>query len=332
MDKVYRKQRRKQAQYLKQEPHSDITFQEQPSVHVFIGNGGLKNGIPRELLVHILDSLSNPSGSKYTDKSPALETVESLKQLYLPSGKDYAFATFTSAAVAATAVSFLNGVCIQEECYKNETLLSYLSPAVLNGPPVHLYLSFVDKIPSNVQPGSRKAEEDCRGMDYPPGLIFVQDFISAQEEIELTKFFKISTDFDKTLTSTPLETVTDEATMLKPIESSGKDTIETFQCFPSSQSNDLLTTSNTTPITEVKDSTVCSCYAPKAALKNRHVMHYGYEFLYGANIIDPSHPLPGGLPGVCEFLLNRIVKRGLVTEDGRPDQLTVNEYLPGAGM
>lgn len=321
MDKAHRKQKRKQAQYLKQEPNSDVTFQDQSSVHVFIGNGGLKNGVPRELLEHILDSLTNPPGT------PSLKSMESLKQLYLPSGKDYAFATFISAAVAAKAVSSLNGVCIQDECYKDATLPSYMSPAVLNGPPVHLYLSFVDKIPSDIHLVSRKAEEDCHDIDYPPGLILVHDFISAQEEIELIKLFKISTDVNKTLTSTPLGTVTDVAT---PVESSGKDITET-----SNLSKDMLATekllqsSNTTTIAEVKDWTTS---APKAALKNRHVMHYGYEFLYGANSVDPSHPLPGGLPSVCGYLLDRIVKRGLVTEDGRPDQLTVNEYLPGAGM
>lgn len=310
MDKVRKKQRRKQAQYLRQEPDADANFQEEPSVHVFIGNGGLKNGIPRELLEHLLGS---PSGSKSSHK---LDTV---KSIYLPSGKDYAFATFTSKAIAAQAVSSLNGICIQEACCKDETLTRYLSPAVLNGPPVHLYLSFTDKIPSNIQSISRTTEEVKWDMDYPPGLILVHDFISAQEERELIKFFKITHEIGST----------SQPDVLDDTETSDKCTTGTFHCEDLVTKEKVLHSSYTTPVTELTDSIA---HAPKAALKNRYVMHYGYEFLYGANTVDPSHPLPGGLPGICKSLLDRMVKRGLVTEDGQPDQLTVNEYLPGAGM
>ena len=66
-----------------------------------------------------------------------------------------------------------------------------------------------------------------------------------------------------------------------------------------------------------------------AHLKLRSVCHYGYEFLYGLNTIDPSQPLPGGLPDICDPILKRMIVNGL-TED-IPDQLTVNIYKPGAG-
>ena len=65
-------------------------------------------------------------------------------------------------------------------------------------------------------------------------------------------------------------------------------------------------------------------------LKLRTVHHYGYEFLYGSNTVDPSRPLPGGLPSICDFLIQRMIATGLV--EHHPDQLTVNEYQPGAGI
>ena len=65
-------------------------------------------------------------------------------------------------------------------------------------------------------------------------------------------------------------------------------------------------------------------------LKLRTVHHYGYEFLYGINTVDPSRPLPGGIPKICDFLLDGIQRTGLVAYS--PDQLTVNKYLPGAGI
>lgn len=66
-----------------------------------------------------------------------------------------------------------------------------------------------------------------------------------------------------------------------------------------------------------------------AHLKLRSVCHYGYEFLYGLNTIDPSQPLPGGLPDICDPILKRMIVNGLT--DDIPDQLTVNIYKPGAG-
>lgn len=59
-------------------------------------------------------------------------------------------------------------------------------------------------------------------------------------------------------------------------------------------------------------------------------MHYGYEFLYASSNVDPDSPLPGGLPSVCIPMLRRAVDSKLVSQI--PDQLTVNEYPPGAGI
>ena len=168
-DKIHRKQKRKQAQYLKQEPDTDVTFQEEPSAHLFIGNGGLKNGVSKEILEHILNSTN-------------------LSQLYLPSGKDYAFAIFPRVSDASKVLLSLNGVCIQDVCKDNERVMSSLPPAVLSGPPVHLYFSYVNKIPQNIK---------CIAMDaneFPPGLHLLQEFITVHEEDQLLKFFTFSGD------------------------------------------------------------------------------------------------------------------------------------------
>ena len=66
-----------------------------------------------------------------------------------------------------------------------------------------------------------------------------------------------------------------------------------------------------------------------AHLKLRSVRHYGYKFLYGLNTIDPSQPLSGGLPDICDPILKRMIVNGLT--ENIPDQLTVNIYKPGAG-
>jgi alkylated DNA repair protein alkB family protein 8 len=65
------------------------------------------------------------------------------------------------------------------------------------------------------------------------------------------------------------------------------------------------------------------------SLKHRRVRHYGYEFIYGVNNVDPQKPLPQGIPSECDDVLDRILELGYVKK--RPDQLTVNQYEPGQG-
>ncbi len=283
-DKVHRKVRRKQAQYLKQEPETDIGFQEEPSVHLFIGNGGLKNGVPREILEHIL----NP-----------LQSEGYLEQLYLPSGKDYAFVTFTSMMFASQCLVSMNGVCIAEVCRSNETFLQSLPSALLHGPPVHLYMSYVNKIPSSILGCGVPKRTECS--QFPPGLTLLEDFVSIHEEDQLLKFFSF------------------ECETLQPNIKSG--------------TNHGIVSTNDEPQQKtivVKRTGGDECSPPKATLKHRQVMHFGYEFLYGSNLVDPNNPLPGRLPTITHPLLDRMMERGLITH--HPDQLTVNRYNPGAGI
>ena len=83
------------------------------------------------------------------------------------------------------------------------------------------------------------------------------------------------------------------------------------------------------------DNVPVSCSGPsdvslaRRELKHRKVIHYGYEFNYATNNVDPAKSLPGGLPEVCTEIIARMMHDNLVAN--KPDQLTVNQYLPGQG-
>ena len=277
-----KKVRRKQALFLKHEPTSDVSFQESPSCHVFVANGGLQNGLSRELLVHLLTPTDSEKG---------------LKELYLPAGKDYAFATFESPKAASTAVTSLNGICVQEQCTSagSEEMLQLLNPKLLSGPPLHLYFCFVDRIPQACTHPSVLTEDGTS--DLPPGLVLIEEFVSEAEERELLDFFSAmanSSDASTSCSKTPTQEATHQkrGEQLAPGET-------TFQ-------------------------------APENFLKHRYVKHYGYEFLYATSNVDPDCPLPGGLPVICQPFLKRMKEGRLVEKE--LDQLTVNHYQPGAGM
>lgn len=282
--RVNRKVKRKQALYLIHEPDSDVSFQEGPSCHVFLANGGLQNGLSRELLEHFLiESLMNVRGE--------------LKDLYLPAGKDYAFATFDSTKAASAAVGCLNGVCIQEKCRNGpEKLLELLSPKLLSGPPLHLYVCFVDKIPLTIiQPPVTELSSNL-----PPGLVLVEEFITTAEERDLLDFFSVGASHSG------------EHTL-----SAQTNQIDTQETSSHGERGGMMATRET------------AVQAPESFLRHRYVKHFGYEFLYSSSNVDPDCPIPGGIPSICQPLLRRMLDRKLVEEE--PDQLTVNHYLPGAG-
>ncbi|XP_048199730.1 alkylated DNA repair protein alkB homolog 8 [Perognathus longimembris pacificus] len=66
------------------------------------------------------------------------------------------------------------------------------------------------------------------------------------------------------------------------------------------------------------------------SLKHRRVKHFGYEFHYENNHVDIDKPLPGGLPDICEHMLEKWLKEGYIKH--KPDQLTINQYEPGHGI
>jgi len=59
------------------------------------------------------------------------------------------------------------------------------------------------------------------------------------------------------------------------------------------------------------------------------VKHYGYEFKYSINNVDPDEPLEAGIPADFCPLLARLREDGVIGHT--PDQLTVNQYQPGQG-
>lgn len=68
-----------------------------------------------------------------------------------------------------------------------------------------------------------------------------------------------------------------------------------------------------------------------ATLKNRQVRHFGYQFQYGSNSIDPQQPLQDApIPAEVRPIIERMLEAAVVPL--QPNQLTVNRYLPGQGI
>ncbi|RLN73123.1 hypothetical protein BBJ28_00002787 [Nothophytophthora sp. Chile5] len=66
-------------------------------------------------------------------------------------------------------------------------------------------------------------------------------------------------------------------------------------------------------------------------VKARQVQHFGYEFSYETRRCDPDQPLPEPMPAVLQSIIDQIARCGIMDGD-TPDQVTVNEYLPGQGI
>ena len=291
--KLLKKIRRKQAQFLASEPEMSVRFldklptsKDDLSVyHLFIGNGGTRSGLSYEALTALLDGVDS---------------------LYMPESKDYSFASVTGKIKATKLLTDHNGLCVQDTC-KDRNIAHLLSPTLLQGPPLHLYLSVVDNIPANIS----KLDTLTHSATLPPGLILIPEFVSVAEERELLSYFTCSASGENSEKSHSFLNCNAEGCAVE----SPKDH-HTSCC-----------AQKTNPICTMMPT--CSCLPVSSTLKHRSVCHYGYEFIYGRNTVDPSLPLPGGLPDVCTPLLERMVSQGVLT--WMPDQLTVNNYLPGAG-
>ena len=69
--------------------------------------------------------------------------------------------------------------------------------------------------------------------------------------------------------------------------------------------------------------------SPWSDTLKRRVQHYGWRYDYKARRIDDNLHL-GPLPAWADALAMRLVDDGLVPD--KPDQVIVNEYLPGQGI
>ena len=90
-------------------------------------------------------------------------------------------------------------------------------------------------------------------------------------------------------------------------------------------------------VTQTEETELLQCFnweekstSTERSLKHRQVKHYGYEFSYATNDIDPEAPREDRIPDLCQSL---VTQRALAAghTDVEPDQLTVNRYLPGQG-
>lgn len=87
-------------------------------------------------------------------------------------------------------------------------------------------------------------------------------------------------------------------------------------------------------ITEEQEETLLrtlnwdECESVSSQLKHRQVKHFGYEFEYGTNIVDPDKPIPS-IPQDYKFLQTLFNKHG---HKYTYDQLTINKYLSGQGI
>ena len=294
--KLLKKMARKRAQFLASEPQIGVKFLDyipsaagdlSSSYHLFIGNGGTRNGLSSEVLSSLLECIDH---------------------LYMPEAKDFSFASVTCSSKAAHILTQRNGLSVQDACRaKNTTHL--ISQALLEGPPLHLYISLVDNVPIELLE-CQSAQEPA----LPPGLILVPQFISLREERELLAFFAapVGGEYSEHCKSpSACGTVSDIEQV--EISRTGQNAVsETYI-----ESADVGCPSQQT-------------LSVTSSLKHRTVSHYGYEFIYGKNTVDPSCPLPGGVPDICAPVLERMMSKGLL--HWTPDQLTVNDYLPGAGL
>ncbi|XP_012216254.1 alkylated DNA repair protein alkB homolog 8 isoform X2 [Linepithema humile] len=87
-------------------------------------------------------------------------------------------------------------------------------------------------------------------------------------------------------------------------------------------------------ITEEQEETLLrminweECESVSSQLKHRQVKHFGYEFEYGRNIVNPDEPIVP-IPQDYRFLQTMFDKYG---HKYTYDQLTINKYLPGQGI
>ncbi len=61
----------------------------------------------------------------------------------------------------------------------------------------------------------------------------------------------------------------------------------------------------------------------------RRVQHYGYKYSYKNRSIDRTMVAPAFLPA-CDVLAGKLTEDGIFKT--KPDQLIVNEYMPGQGI
>ena len=147
-------------------------------MHVLVSNGGLVNGLSRDALTTVLPTALH---------------------IYMPSGRDYAFVTFSNKMEAEEAVHSSNGMCVQSV----SEVCDLLPTSLKTGPPLHLFLSYIHSLPGvcdNEHEAEPLVEESGlaipREQQFPPGLVILHDFVSLEEEAGLISWLNMEYECD----------------------------------------------------------------------------------------------------------------------------------------
>ena len=315
---------KKQAQYRKALADLGVDFSESDTPYLFVANGGLDNGVDRETLVSLLAKFGTMEG------------------VVMQKHKSYALVEFTTSEAAGHARLELNGLVM------HMPTMSSKSP---------LYLIHMTSMPRHFECGA--GSEASFSSAIPTGLKIVEDFISEEEERRLVDYFGCGDcaagDGLGRFRSKGLE---DRGEGDGGVLSSATDNEAKDDVTPGAPCDDINSASNSSQHCSDAHAGVELCSdTPRdggassgtGSLKHRRVAHYGYEFRYGSNDVDPSRPLRdhagslSGLPSLLDTVLVRMTATTPMADsgdigDGRalvsvlPDQLTVNDYLPGQGQ
>ena len=207
---------------------------------------------------------------------------------------EYAIVDLPTVSQATEVKAQCDGREIKEIAESAQDAGGSLPQTTLSGPPLRLHVVYIKGVANLCfAPLCKQAT--------PPGLVLQADFISEDEEKMLLRRFCAAHLPSQMCASCQQEGVEEEV--------AGKEDGE-----EETQGS-------------LRHSTPDSVYGGR--LKLRRVEHYGYEFRYGANNVDPASPLPTSIPEECQPMLERMLEQGLVSS--LPNQLTVNEYQPGQG-
>ncbi|XP_019634528.1 PREDICTED: alkylated DNA repair protein alkB homolog 8-like [Branchiostoma belcheri] len=148
--KAYKKQNKARQTLLR---HEGISTSSEATKHLVVANAGLSNGVHREELWRLFQTLGD------------------LQDIVMVTGKPYAFVSYADQQSAAAAYAAFNGRMLK-------------SPEELQQPNVTFYLNHIEKVPS----------QRVAGLDLPPGLRLVEDFVSPACAARLMEGLGWSTD------------------------------------------------------------------------------------------------------------------------------------------
>ena len=183
--KLLRRVRRQQALAEQQQPSWTWRFSCTPTCLLFIGNGGIKSGVSQQFLLALLGS-------------------EEPTSLYLSAESGFAIARFSGWLPCQCVSMALNGCCVQEEAQRR-AVSHLVTPALLSGPPLHLFLSYLECPPSPEVQQGLSACGQAVAATLPPGCHLLGDFVTREEERTLLDCFNTPTDHSSEMATAECE-------------------------------------------------------------------------------------------------------------------------------